>query len=205
MFKREETRDIRERVSSMDRKIDPAVAGLAREALEATKDHSIEQMEKDAKWQKLKVSLMRAKWNPNMVESALDGVREFTEATSDARDHQAAFRFYNQMMINGKEKAFNVIHTNTHTDRLLNATKKRPYAPTNQRLQQYLSDWIAMYDNIEGSDDPCSEFYRLQQELPGSPPAASAEAHAFKADLHDGYYDDKDAFGYEKHHAALRT
>ena len=197
MFKGDLARDVHERVSAPDRKIDAGMWGFAKEALEEDQMQLVKDVEKNKKWAALRMALIRAKWNPMMVEAALKGVKPYTK-TSNAEDHIAAFRFYNQMLLFGQEKAFAVINTPKHVGRLLKCTQKTTNNSVKQSLAQYLIDWITMFDGL----DPCLELYRVCKELPVPAPEPSTEALAFKKEVHDQFFADKNNNGHAINHLA---
>lgn len=200
MFKGESTRTLHEQVNSMDRKIDGQMWGFAKEAIEEDLMQEIKDASRNEKWTQLRVALMRAKWNPVMVEAALKGVKPFMKTSSKTAESPfeplAAFRFYHQMLVYGKERTFAVLHSRKHVERLLKCTQKTTNGSLKQSLAQYMIDWIAMFDGL----DPCLEFHRACRELPVTAPHPSPETAAFKKELHDQYYADKDHKGREIDH-----
>jgi len=123
-------------------------------------DHNGVPYSRNTKWNVLAQTLHLAKWNGSVVEAALKGVKPFAK-TESSKDHCGVLRFYNQMLWSGKEKALKVICTTKHCTRLEKCTLKTDDKVVSKQLQQFLSDWIEMYDNLHS----CEDFYLIQRHL----------------------------------------
>jgi len=107
----------RARTNSVDYKVDPMIAGLGAAAVKEFATTG--SYENNKYWQDIRLRLVRCSFNVGMTEAAVKSVKKYASGTP--KEQEAFYHFYNQMLLEGKHKAFAVIKEKKHADRLFAA------------------------------------------------------------------------------------